>query len=119
MDEATAAAAAPSAEQSVCVICMESFAEGDVLRTLPCFHNFHCGCVDQWLEHKRSCPVCKTGLDGAIEELASQQQCSAEESSTAEQAPVSEHNEHRGRVQRHSVRACITSWVGRGPGSLR
>jgi len=42
-----------------CAICMEDFREGDVQRTLPCFHRYHRACVDQWLAQQAACPVCK------------------------------------------------------------
>lgn len=42
-----------------CQICMEDFAEGDELRTLPCFHLFHSNCVDQWLKVNSICPTCR------------------------------------------------------------
>lgn len=46
-----------------CAICMEDFKDGDVQRTLPCFHRFHRGCVDQWLHQQGTCPVCKHRVD--------------------------------------------------------
>lgn len=77
------AALTPSDEQHLCVICMENFTEGDELRTLPCIHRFHCGCVDKWLLHNASCPICKTQLDGAIEAMVLSQPCALSEASGA------------------------------------
>eukprot|EP00742_Colponemidia_sp_Colp-10_P008582 GILJ01009306.1.p1 GENE.GILJ01009306.1~~GILJ01009306.1.p1 ORF type:complete len:210 (+),score=12.43 GILJ01009306.1:80-709(+) len=48
-----------SSEKSSCSICLESFNGGDLLRILPCLHQFHQSCVDQWLPLQASCPVCK------------------------------------------------------------
>lgn len=51
-----------------CVICAETFSEGERLRALRCGHCFHVRCVDKWLlgtvtlSHTRSsrCPLCNT-----------------------------------------------------------
>ena len=42
-----------------CSICLENFKDRDSLRTLPCLHQFHVRCVDQWLQKSLLCPVCK------------------------------------------------------------
>jgi len=55
--------AAP-AEHRSCTICLEEFKAGDKQRTLPCFHRFHTACVDRWLSHDGSCPICKHRVDG-------------------------------------------------------
>lgn len=54
----------------VCVICLETFVDGDRLRVLPCDHSFHVGCIDRWLSGSHShhecftsgCPTCKKQL---------------------------------------------------------
>jgi hypothetical protein len=33
--------------KSRCLVCRERVRVGDVLRTLPCIHSFHSGCIDQ------------------------------------------------------------------------
>ncbi|CEP16643.1 hypothetical protein [Parasitella parasitica] len=46
-------------EPSSCVICLDPFENGDVLRRLPCNHEYHRDCVDVWLTKKcGSCPLC-------------------------------------------------------------
>mmetsp|Transcript_9288 Transcript_9288/g.23084 ORF Transcript_9288/g.23084 Transcript_9288/m.23084 type:complete len:661 (+) Transcript_9288:247-2229(+) len=61
------ASTATISEDEMCVICLESFREGDRLRVLPCNHSFHVGCIDRWLSGTHShnecftagCPTCK------------------------------------------------------------
>jgi hypothetical protein len=50
---------ATMASQDPCRICLEEYEEGDMLRGLSCFHNFHQACIDQWLNVSKKCPVCK------------------------------------------------------------
>jgi hypothetical protein len=49
-----------SNENSKCFICLNDFAKGDVVRILPCLHQFHqAECADPWLRRKMLCPTCK------------------------------------------------------------
>jgi len=45
--------------QKSCCICMDDFRNSDKVRTLPCLHFFHTGCIDKWLLKNKTCPVCK------------------------------------------------------------
>jgi len=36
-------------EPDTCSICLEEYLVGDELRILPCKHEFHTSCIDQWL----------------------------------------------------------------------
>lgn len=47
------------AGETSCQICLESFVEGTLLKSLPCLHSFHAHCIDEWLCHSASCPVCR------------------------------------------------------------
>ena len=47
-----------------CVLCIEAYTSGEVLKQLPCGHVFHAQCIDRWLVHgmayqTRACPLCK------------------------------------------------------------
>ncbi|CDW72137.1 e3 ubiquitin-protein ligase sdir1-like [Stylonychia lemnae] len=42
-----------------CTICIENFVDEEVIKILPCFHQFHNSCIDDWLLRKTLCPVCK------------------------------------------------------------
>ncbi|KAE9608070.1 putative transcription factor C2H2 family [Lupinus albus] len=50
-------------EESECCICLGEFREGEKVKVLPkCEHCFHCECVDEWLIHHSSCPLCRSSL---------------------------------------------------------
>lgn len=49
-------------EAGQCMICMEAFAVGDALRTLPCLHRYHLPCADEWLRRSPECPICKRDI---------------------------------------------------------
>lgn len=34
----------------------------EVVRTLPCRHSFHAGCIDRWILNGGKCPVCRRGV---------------------------------------------------------
>ena len=38
--------------QTVCVVCMSDFETRQMVRVLPCSHEFHAKCVDKWLKVK-------------------------------------------------------------------
>ena len=46
-----------------CQVCCEEFVNGDVIRILPCMHQYHCKCVDKWLGQKETCPECRHPID--------------------------------------------------------
>mmetsp|Transcript_96895 Transcript_96895/g.216079 ORF Transcript_96895/g.216079 Transcript_96895/m.216079 type:complete len:351 (+) Transcript_96895:26-1078(+) len=51
-----------------CAICRESFATGEVLRLLPCNHEFHETCIITWLQSNNTCPICRWKAPEATDE---------------------------------------------------
>ncbi|KAI9351393.1 hypothetical protein BDR26DRAFT_978513 [Obelidium mucronatum] len=50
-------------DRQTCSICLEPYWEGDVIRILPCRHEFHIRCVDKWLmDIVETCPLCKRSI---------------------------------------------------------
>jgi hypothetical protein len=48
-----------------CAVCLAEFAPGERLKQLPsCAHAFHVDCIDTWLRHNVSCPLCRTVVTG-------------------------------------------------------
>lgn len=45
-----------------CAICIEPYRVPEVLRMLPCSHEFHKNCIDPWLLEHRTCPMCKMDI---------------------------------------------------------
>lgn len=46
-------------EELTCSVCLEQVNEGELVRSLPCLHQFHNSCIDPWLRQQATCPVCK------------------------------------------------------------
>lgn len=42
-----------------CVICLEEWEVGRVVKEMPCKHRFHQDCIEKWLGIHGSCPVCR------------------------------------------------------------
>ncbi|XP_014255414.1 protein goliath-like isoform X4 [Cimex lectularius] len=45
-----------------CVICFDSFKIHEMIRILPCRHEYHKSCIDPWLLEHRTCPMCKMDI---------------------------------------------------------
>ncbi|XP_014680007.1 PREDICTED: RING finger protein 44-like [Priapulus caudatus] len=52
-------ASSHQSDQTSCVVCMCDFEQRQLLRVLPCHHEFHAKCVDKWLKTNRTCPICR------------------------------------------------------------
>lgn len=45
-----------------CVICLEEWGVGEVVKEMPCKHRFHGNCVEKWLGIHGTCPVCRYNM---------------------------------------------------------
>lgn len=48
-----------------CAVCLSEYQDGELLRELPCGHQFHCACADTWLLKNKRCPLCVQAIDAA------------------------------------------------------
>ncbi|KAJ4828063.1 hypothetical protein Tsubulata_020834 [Turnera subulata] len=51
----------PDSSQLKCVVCQDLVKPGEIVRALPCAHQFHKVCVDIWLRKEGKCPFCRKG----------------------------------------------------------
>ncbi|KAL0076945.1 hypothetical protein J3Q64DRAFT_1873949 [Phycomyces blakesleeanus] len=59
-----------SNEENPCAICLEGMVGGDVVRQLPCKHEYHTHCIDPWLTSKSGeCPLCKANCVDALKDI--------------------------------------------------
>lgn len=58
-----------SEEDLTCTICLEQVKIGELLRSLPCLHQFHASCIDPWLRQQGSCPVCKLRIGSEMQDV--------------------------------------------------
>ncbi|PKI74090.1 E3 ubiquitin-protein ligase ATL6-like [Punica granatum] len=46
-----------------CVVCLSEFEDHETLLLIPkCHHAFHPDCIEEWLRHHTTCPVCRAEL---------------------------------------------------------
>lgn len=43
-----------------CSICLETFADNDLICELKCDHKFHPSCIQSWILEKGTCPMCRS-----------------------------------------------------------
>ncbi|CAN6337898.1 unnamed protein product [Urochloa humidicola] len=57
-------AGAGAAAESECAVCIVELRDGEPARRLPrCGHQFHAGCVGEWLRLHDTCPLCRASVD--------------------------------------------------------
>ncbi|MFS7969489.1 putative transcription factor C2H2 family [Helianthus anomalus] len=71
-----------------CAVCLNEFEDEETIRLIPkCDHVFHAECIDAWLEHHVTCPVCRCDLvpkPGETAQLASELELGGNNSSVEE-----------------------------------
>ena len=50
-------------DKKECIICLNSFKQGDKALILPCIHIFHKDCIKNWFTTQNTCPICKFKMD--------------------------------------------------------
>jgi len=50
-------------QETSCAVCLSEFEWDDILRRLPCGHNFHRTCIDKWLKRNKVCPLCLQDIE--------------------------------------------------------
>ena len=48
--------------EASCIVCMSAFDVGEIVREIPCTHEFHRDCIDKWFKTSIRCPSCNKQL---------------------------------------------------------
>ena len=53
-----------------CAICLEEFEDGEEVTVMPCSrgHEFHPGCITEWLGQSNTCPLCRHALPTDVDD---------------------------------------------------
>ncbi|KAK9280261.1 hypothetical protein L1049_013949 [Liquidambar formosana] len=65
-------------DELTCSICLEQVNRGELVRSLPCLHQFHANCIDPWLRQQGTCPVCKFRVGSGWQESRESQRDGAD-----------------------------------------
>lgn len=49
----------PCQNPEECVICKRTLSENEEVVLTDCIHKFHYDCLDEWVKHNPSCPICR------------------------------------------------------------
>ena len=60
------AAMAQGPSGDMCIVCQDTFKEGEPVAALVCKHIFHPACVEGWLRSHTTCPTCRYELEGWV-----------------------------------------------------
>ncbi|WMV57633.1 hypothetical protein MTR67_051018 [Solanum verrucosum] len=52
----------PMETEEICAICHMEFEHKEIIGTLGCGHEYHAGCIKQWLLRKKDCPMCRASV---------------------------------------------------------
>ncbi|XP_027769374.1 RING-H2 finger protein ATL47-like [Solanum pennellii] len=52
----------PTETEETCAICQAEFEHEESIGTLGCGHEYHTGCIKQWLLRKKECPMCRASV---------------------------------------------------------
>ncbi|KAM3270562.1 hypothetical protein P3S67_028764 [Capsicum chacoense] len=52
----------PIETEEICAICLAEFEHEQIIGTLQCKHEYHAGCIKQWLLRKKDCPMCRASV---------------------------------------------------------
>ncbi|KAH0734274.1 hypothetical protein KY285_009981 [Solanum tuberosum] len=52
----------PTETKEICAICQAEFEHEESIGTLGCGHEYHTGCIKQWLLRKNDCPMCRASV---------------------------------------------------------
>ncbi|KAK4726595.1 hypothetical protein R3W88_031512 [Solanum pinnatisectum] len=52
----------PTETEEICAICHMEFEYEEIVGTLGCGHEYHTGCIKQWLLRKKECPMCRASV---------------------------------------------------------
>lgn len=57
-------------DEGECVICLEEWVKGGIVKEMPCKHKFHGRCIEKWLGMHGSCPVCRFAMPAEADDVA-------------------------------------------------